>query len=95
MANESLNLWLEDLYGDTAGLKLKLRDCLHSATSAFQRISVYDSHAFGKVLALGGAIALTDFDEICPRDPGQRTYRSSKTGAETRSDRNSETSSDT
>lgn len=63
MANENLNLWLEDLYGDTAGLKLKLRDCLHSATSPFQRISVYDSHAFGKVLTLGGAIALTDFDE--------------------------------
>ena len=63
MANESLNLWLEDLYGETAGLKLKLRACLHSATSPFQRISVYDSHAFGKVLTLGGAIALTDYDE--------------------------------
>ena len=63
MANETLNLWLEDLYGETAGLKLKLRDCLHSATSPFQRISVYDSHAFGKVLTLGGAIALTDYDE--------------------------------
>jgi spermidine synthase len=63
MANESLNLWLEDLYGDQAGLKLKLRECLHSSTSPFQRIAVFDSHAFGKVLTLGGAIALTDFDE--------------------------------
>ncbi len=63
MANESLNLWLEDLYGDSAGLKLKLRECLYSATSPFQRIAVFDSHAFGKVLTLGGAIALTDFDE--------------------------------
>ena len=63
MANDTLNLWREDLYGETAGLKLKLRDCLHSATSPFQRISVYDSHAFGKVLTLGGAIALTDYDE--------------------------------
>jgi len=63
MANESLNLWLEDLYGDQAGLKLKLRECLHSGTSPFQRIAVFDSHAFGKVLTLGGAIALTDFDE--------------------------------
>ena len=33
MANENLNLWLEDLYGDTAGLKVKLRDCLGRALS--------------------------------------------------------------
>ena len=63
MANENLNLWLEDLYGDTAGLKLRLRECLFSSTSPFQRIAVYDSNAFGKVLTLGGSIALTDFDE--------------------------------
>ena len=63
MSNENLNLWLEDLYGDSAGLKLKLRECLFSGTSPFQRIAVYDSHAFGKVLTLGGSIALTDFDE--------------------------------
>src|SRR4051812_25057034 len=58
MANENLNLWLEDLYGDQAGIRLRLRECLYSATSAFQRIAVYDSVAFGKVLTLGGAIAL-------------------------------------
>ncbi|MBA3710749.1 MAG: hypothetical protein H0W83_18245 [Planctomycetes bacterium] len=63
MANENLNLWLEDLYGDQAGIRLRLRECLYSATSPFQRIAVYDSVAFGKVLTLGGAIALTDFDE--------------------------------
>src|SRR5580693_6441027 len=63
MSNESLNLWLEDLYSDNAGLKLKLRSCLHGSASPFQRIAVYESHAFGKVLTLGGAIALTDFDE--------------------------------
>ncbi len=63
MASENLNLWLEDLYGDQAGIRLRLRECLYSATSPFQRIAVYDSVAFGKVLTLGGAIALTDFDE--------------------------------
>jgi spermidine synthase len=63
MANETLNLWLEDLYHEQIGLRLRLRECLHSSTSPFQRIAVYDSHAFGKVLTLGGAIALSDVDE--------------------------------
>ena len=63
MANESLNLWLEDLYNDQVGVRLRLRECLHSSTSPFQRIAVYDSHAYGKVLTLGGAIALSDVDE--------------------------------
>ncbi len=63
MANESLNLWIEDLYNEQMGLRLRLRECLHSSTSPFQRIAVYDSHAFGKVLTLGGAIALSDMDE--------------------------------
>jgi len=63
MVDESLNLWLEDLYGGQVGIRLRLRECLYSLTSPFQRIAVYDSLAFGKVLTLGGAIALTDFDE--------------------------------
>jgi spermidine synthase len=63
MANESLNLWLEELYNDQVGLRLRLRECLFSVTSPFQRIAVYESQAFGKVITLGGAIALTEFDE--------------------------------
>jgi len=63
LANQSLNLWLEDLHGDQVGLRLRLRECLFSATSPFQRIAVYDSQAFGRVLTLGGQIAVTDLDE--------------------------------
>ena len=61
--SESLNLWLETLYGDQVGVKLRLRECLASATSPFQRIAVYDSLPFGRVLTLGGEVALTDADE--------------------------------
>lgn len=61
--NETLNLWLETLYGDQVGVKLRLRECLASATSPFQRIAVYDSLTFGRVLTLGGEVALTDADE--------------------------------
>jgi spermidine synthase len=63
LSSESLNLWLETLHGDQVGVKLRLRECLASATSPFQRIAVYDSLPFGRVLTLGGEIALTDGDE--------------------------------
>ncbi len=62
LANEALNLWLEDSYGDI-GVRLRLRECLFSSTSPFQRIAVYDSHSVGRVLTLGGSTAITDFDE--------------------------------
>jgi spermidine synthase len=61
--NQALTLWLEDLHADQVGLKLRLRDCLFSQTSPFQRIAVYDSFTFGRVLTLGGTISITDFDE--------------------------------
>src|SRR5690242_13615505 len=61
--NQSLNLWLEDLHRDQVGLRLRLRECLFSGTSPIQRIAVYDSLTFGRILTLGGTIALTDYDE--------------------------------
>lgn len=63
LSSESLNLWLETLHGDQVGVKLRLRECLASATSPFQRIAVYDSLPFGRVLTLGGEVAITDADE--------------------------------
>ena len=61
--SEALGIWIEDLFADQAGLRVKARDCLYSAHSPFQRISVFDTQAFGKVLCLGGTIALTELDE--------------------------------
>ena len=61
--SDGIDLWLEDLHRGRVGLTLRLRECLFSATTPFQRIAVYDSHAFGRVLCLGGEIAISDADE--------------------------------
>jgi spermidine synthase len=61
--SEALGIWIEDLFADQAGLRVKARDCLYAAHSPFQRIAVFDTQAFGKVLCLGGTIALTELDE--------------------------------
>ncbi|TVR13552.1 MAG: hypothetical protein EA401_06515 [Planctomycetota bacterium] len=62
MSGELLDLWLEHLHGGDVGLRLRLRGVLHSECTPFQRLAVYDSPAFGKVLDLGGEIVLTDAD---------------------------------
>ncbi len=59
----NLNLWLEDLFSNETGIKIRVRECLHSSTSSFQRIAVFDTVSFGRVLTLGGSIALTEKDE--------------------------------
>ncbi len=61
--SDTVDLWLEDLHQGRVGLKLRLRECLFSAATAFQRLAVYDSHAYGRILCLGGEIALSDADE--------------------------------
>ena len=62
MSGELLDLWLEHLHGGDVGLRLRLRGVVHSECTPFQRLAVYDSPAFGKVLDLGGEIVLTDAD---------------------------------
>jgi spermidine synthase len=61
--SEALGIWIEDLFPDNSGLRVKARDCLYSGHSPFQRIAVFDTQAFGKMLCLDGTIALTEFDE--------------------------------
>lgn len=63
MQTENLRLTLTDRFNDRIGLTTQLKSCLHSATSPFQHIAVYDSTDLGKVLCLGGSIALTELDE--------------------------------
>ena len=63
MQTENLRLTLSDRFHDRIGLTIQLKSCLHSSTSPFQHIAVYDSVDLGKVLCLGGSIALTDLDE--------------------------------
>jgi spermidine synthase len=63
MQTENLRLTLSDRFHDRIGLTMQLKSCLHSATSPFQHIAVYDSQDLGKVLCLGGSIVLTELDE--------------------------------
>ncbi len=55
--------WLRSYYSDSAALSLRVKKKLFEEHSAFQKVSVYDTHAFGKVLLLDDAINVTERDE--------------------------------
>lgn len=69
MSNTSLfpesssSLWLENLIHGLSGLSIKAKQSLFSHSSPFQKVEVYDTYAFGKVLCLGGNIVLTEVED--------------------------------
>ncbi len=64
MATES-NLWFEEMLEMNAGrtMKIKIEDLIEACDSQFQRIEVYKTRPFGKMLVLDGVIMLTEWDE--------------------------------
>ncbi len=58
------NLWYTELHNGTAGLTLKIKKVLYSGESKFQRIEVFDTYEYGKMLVLYGSIMFTERDEF-------------------------------
>ena len=64
MSTES-NLWFEEILEMNAGrtMKIKIEDLIEAFDSQYQRIEVYKTRPFGKMLVLDGVIMLTEWDE--------------------------------
>jgi spermidine synthase len=60
-ASES-SLWLENLVDGLSGIRMKAKHAVHFEASPFQKIEVFDTYAFGRVLLLGGTIVYTQSD---------------------------------
>ncbi len=58
--------WIKDSYDAGRGRSLTVRIKKHicSYRSKFQKIDVYDSSSFGRILTLDGVVMLTEFDEF-------------------------------
>lgn len=56
-------LWIQNLVDGLAGFTLKAKSAVYCDASPFQKIEVFDTYAFGRVLLLGGSIVLTERDE--------------------------------
>lgn len=59
-----MDLWFYEAYSAGVGLRIKVDRQLHSEHSDFQRIDVFESTEFGRVLTLDGYLMLTEKDEF-------------------------------
>lgn len=59
-----MDLWFSEKYTDSVIFSIKVNKQLESVQSEFQRIDVYESEEFGRILVLDGYLMLTEKDEF-------------------------------
>ncbi|HHV60765.1 MAG TPA: polyamine aminopropyltransferase [Clostridiaceae bacterium] len=59
-----MDLWFTEYYTKNARFSIKVDKPVISLESEFQRIDVFDSYAFGRILVLDGYLMLTEKDEF-------------------------------
>ena len=57
-------MWFSDYQTDSVCLDIRIEKQLYSKQSEYQRIDVFQSESFGKILALDGGIVFTEADEF-------------------------------
>jgi spermidine synthase len=57
-------LWLENCVNGLAGITIRAKHALYYGSSSFQKIEIFHTYAFGKVLVLADNIVLTEKDEF-------------------------------
>ncbi len=60
----SLDLWYQERHNDEVSFGLHVKKVLHSSQSPFQRVDVFESTGFGRVLTLDGLMMCSDRDEF-------------------------------
>lgn len=56
--------WFSERYSDNLQLSFRIKDMLLSVKTDFQRIDLFDTYDFGKLLTIDGTVQLTDKDEF-------------------------------
>ena len=59
-----MELWFTEKHTDNVNFSIKVDRQLYSSQSEFQRIDIFDSLEFGRVLTLDGYVMLTEKDEF-------------------------------
>jgi len=57
------NIWFSEIFKEQQGLTLKVSEVLLKKQSAYQEIFIFKNEHFGTVMALDGALMLSDVDE--------------------------------
>ncbi len=63
-----MELWYSEEHTENVRFSIKVERCLYSGESQFQRIDVFDSTEFGRMLTLDGLMMVTEKDEFIYHD---------------------------
>lgn len=55
--------WFSERYSDNLQLSFRVKDQLLSVKTDFQRIDLFETYDFGKLLTIDGTVQLTEYDE--------------------------------
>ena len=62
------DLWFTEQHSETVRFSIKVDKQLYSTQSDFQRIDIFESYEFGRILTLDGLIMITERDEFVYHD---------------------------
>ena len=57
-------LWFTEIFQEDSGLTLRVRDVVETLQSPYQKIAVYETYKYKKLLTLDGAVMTTQEDEF-------------------------------
>ena len=56
--------WFSERYSDNLQLSFRVKDQLMSVKTDYQRIDVFDTYDYGKLLAIDGTVQMCEYDEF-------------------------------
>jgi spermidine synthase len=63
-----MDLWFSEFHTNNVKFSIKIKEQLFSAQSDYQKIDVFDTFEFGKILTLDGYLMVTEKDEFIYHD---------------------------
>lgn len=63
-----MELWFTEKHTENAAFSIKLKNQLFSEESEFQKVDVFDTYEFGKLLTIDGLVMVTEKDEFVYHD---------------------------
>ena len=63
-SNSCASLWINNLVNGLSGTAIRAKRVLFSGASPFQKIEIFDTYSFGKILCLADIVVLTERDEF-------------------------------
>ncbi len=58
------SIWINNLVNGLSGMTFKVKHSVYCESSPFQKVEVFDTYGFGRILMLAGSVVLTEKDEF-------------------------------